>query len=221
MSAPVLIQSASLFGMYAVTFLICLFANTLAIALRLKREAAFAIGLGVAICAANLALGIVRLSRPQPDMLRVAGIVDETALADSWHAHSLPADLAVARTYARDIRLGTREGARFVVTPEGGMASIPDAQSAIVAPLVAASRDTGAQIIAGFHSDTPAADFALSIAPDGRIQRYDKRHPVPGLEERFVPGRASGWLGDGRAMEICRTWISPTQFALTPRRASA
>ena len=208
MSAPVLIQSASLFGMYAVTFLICLFANTLAMALRLKRNTA-AVGVGLTICAANLVFGIVRLAHPQPDVLRVAGIVDETAVADSWRAKTVSADLAVTETYAREIRAAAREGARFVVTPEGGMASPPAGQSTIVAPLVAAARDTGAQIIAGFHSETPAADFVLGITPDGRIQRYDKRHPVPGLEDDFTPGHVSGWLGDGRAEEICKDMDFP------------
>ena len=208
MSAPVLIQGASLLGMYAVTFLICLFANILAMALRLKRNAV-AVGLGLAICAANLVFGIVRLAHPQPDVLRVAGIVDETAVADAWRAKTVSADLAVTETYAREIRAAAREGARFVVTPEGGMASTPAGQGTIVAPLVAAARDTGVQIIAGFHSETPAADFALAIAPDGRIQRYDKRHPVPGLENDFTPGHVPGWLGDGRAMEICKDMDFP------------
>ena len=208
-SAPVLIQSASLFGMYAVTFLICLFANTLAMALRAGRETATAIGLGLLICVANVAFGMVRLARPQPDVVRVAGIVDETAGAASWEAHSLSADSAVTETYAGDIRLAAREGARFVVTPEGGMASIPDAQGAIVAPLVAASKDTGVQIIAGFHSEQPAADFALAITPDGRVQRYDKRRRVPGLEDRFTPGRVPGWLGHDRAVEICKDMDFP------------
>jgi apolipoprotein N-acyltransferase len=209
MGAPVLIQSASLLGMYAVTFLICLFANTLAMALRWSRDTAAAIGIGFLICAANLVFGIVRLAQPQTDVLRVAAIVDETAVADSWRAHTLSADREVAATYAAEVRQAAREGARFVVTPEGGMASIPDEQSAIAAPLVAASRDTGVQIIAGFHSDAPAADFALSITPDGRMQRYDKRHRVPGLEDGFTPGRASGWLGDGHAMEICKDMDFP------------
>jgi apolipoprotein N-acyltransferase len=106
--------------------------------------------------------------------------------------------------YAQEIRWAAREGARFAVTPEGGMASIPALRSAIVAPLVAASRETGVQIIAGFHSDAPPADFALAITPDGEIRRYDKRHRVPGLEDRFTPGHLAGWLGHGRAMEICK-----------------
>lgn len=214
MSAPALIQSASLLGMYAVTFLICLFANTLALALRPKRGTAMAIGLGLVICAANLLFGIARLARPQPDEVRVAGIVDETAVAHSWRAHSLAADLEVTETYAREIRAAARKGATLVVTPEGGMASSPAVQSAVVAPLVAASRDTGAQIIAGFHSESPPADFALSITADGRIQRYDKRHLVPGLEERFTPGHASGWLGGGRAMEICKDMDFPDTIRL-------
>jgi apolipoprotein N-acyltransferase len=209
LAAPVLVQSASLFGMYAVTFLICLFANTVAMALRPKRDTATAIGLGLAICAANVVFGVVRLARPQPDTLRVAAIVDATAMEDSWRAQSLSADLQVTEIYARDIRLAAREGAKFVVTSEGDMASIPALQSAIIAPLVAASRDTGAQIVAGFHSHAPPADFALAIAPDGSIQRYDKRHRVPGIEDRFIPGRASGWLGDGRAMEICKDMDFP------------
>ncbi|MDE2051208.1 MAG: apolipoprotein N-acyltransferase [Gammaproteobacteria bacterium] len=209
MAAPVLIQSASLFGMYAVTFLMCLFGNSLAMALRPERETAAAAGVGLMICAVNVVFGIVRLARPQHEMLRVAGIVDETAVAQSWRAHSLSADLAVAETYAREVRLAARQGARFVVTPEGGMASIPEVQSAIIAPLVAASRDTGAQIIAGFHSERPPADFALSITPDGRAQRYDKRHPVPGLEDSYAPGRASGGLGHGRAVEICKDMDFP------------
>jgi len=207
--APVLIQSASLFGMYAITFLICLFANTLALALRPRRETAAAVGVGLLICAANVVFGVVRLAGPQPQSLRVAGIVDETAVADAWRAHSVPAAIGVTERYARDIRLAAGQGARFVVTSEGDMTLIPGAESAILAPLIAAARDTGAQIIAGFHSDAPPADFALAISPDGRIQRYDKRHRVPGLEDRYTPGHASGWLGEGRAVEICKDMDFP------------
>jgi apolipoprotein N-acyltransferase len=78
-SAPFLIQSASLFGLYAVTFLICLFANTLAMAMRMRRETAVVIGIGFAICAANVVFGLVRLAQPPAQTVRVAALVDETA----------------------------------------------------------------------------------------------------------------------------------------------
>lgn len=203
MSAPILIQGASLSGMYAVTFLICLFANTLAMALRARRKVGAAISVGFAICMANVVFGLVRLAEPQRDTVRVAGIVDETAVAKSWRSHTLAEDLELTETYAREIHQAALEGARFLVTPEGGIASIPEVQDAIVAPLVDVSRQTGVQIIAGFHADKPAADFALAMTPDGALQRYDKRHPVPGLEGRYEPGHTSGWLKGNRAMEIC------------------
>lgn len=219
-SAPVLIQSASLLGLSAVTFLICLFANTFAMALRPRRETAVAISLGFLICIANVAFGAVRLERPQPEAIKVAGIVDQTALAAAWRAHSLSADRAVAETYASDIRAAAAQGATFVVTSEGDIASIPDVQTAIVAPLVAASRQTGVQVIAGFHSNAPPADFALSITPDGSVERYDKRHPVPGLEDRFAPGQISGWLGHGRAMEICKDMDFPSTIRADAARGA-
>ena len=209
MSAPLLIQSASLFGMYAVSFLICLFANTLAMALRARREMLAAVGVGAAICAANAAFGFVRLAQPRPAAVRVAGIVDETAVANGWRSHTVAGDVAVAQTYAGEIAEAARQGARFVVTPEGGMPSIPDGKNAILAPLADVSRATGTHIIAGFHADRPAADFAVSITPDGKFWRYDKRHPVPGLEARYTPGRVPGWLGDSRAVEICKDMDFP------------
>jgi apolipoprotein N-acyltransferase len=139
------------------TFHNYLFANTIAMALRARRDAAVAIGVGVAICM-NVVYGFVRLAEPQPDLMRVAGIVDETAAANSWRFHSLPGDVEVAETYAREVRRAAMEGARFVITPKGGMASIPEVQNAIVAPLADVSGQTGAQIIAGFGSKRPAAD---------------------------------------------------------------
>jgi len=121
----------------------------------------------------------------------------------------LPGDVEVVETYAREVRQAAMEGARFVVTPEGSMASIPEVQNAIVAPLAEVSGQTGVQIIAGFGTQRPAADFSLSIAPDGEIQRYNKRHLVPGLENRFKPGHVSGWLGNDLAMEICKDMDFP------------
>ena len=84
--------------------LICLFANTFAMALRARRELAVAIGVGVAICTADAVFGFVRLAEPRPDVIRVAGIVDETAVANSWRSHALPDDVKVTETYAGEIR---------------------------------------------------------------------------------------------------------------------
>lgn len=216
-SAPVLIQSASLFGLYGVTFLLCLFANTVTMAFRARRETALTIGLGVAICAANVVFGLVRLAQPQPDTLRVAAMVDETAMVKAWHARTLPELLAADDTYANAIRRAAAQGARFVVTPEGGIVATAKLRAAILAPLVAVSNQTGTQIIAGVSQSKPAGDLAMAIWPDGTLQRYDKRHLVPILEDRFTPGHDSGWLGHDRAVTICKDM----DFPRTIRRLAA
>lgn len=208
-SAPMLIQSASLLGLYAVTFLICLFANTLAMTARARREAAIAIGVGFAICALNLVFGYLRLAQPPGPTVRVAAMVDETAMRKAWHARSLTDALAVSDAYAGAIRRVASEGATFAVTPEGGIVATAQLRSVILAPLLAVSKQTGVRIIAGVYQSTPPADLALSILPDGAVGQYDKRHLVPILESMFTPGRRPGWLGDGRAMEICKDMDFP------------
>lgn len=208
-SAPVLIQSTSLLGLHAITFLICLFANTLAMTLRVRRDSVPAIGLGVAICAANFAFGFLRMAQPQRDTLRVAAMVDETAMVESWHARTLSQALVVSNAYATAIRHAAQQGAKFVVTPEGGIAVTAQLSSAILAPLAAVSKQTGVQIIAGIYQSKPIGDLAYSISPDGTMQQYSKRHLVPILENMFTPGHGSGWLGDDRAMEICKDMDFP------------
>jgi apolipoprotein N-acyltransferase len=208
-SAPILIQSASLFGLYAITFLICLFANACAMSLRARRENAVAVGVAVAICAANVVFGFARLAQPQRETVRVAALVDESAMVRAWHARSLPEAVAVAQAYASAIRRLAGKGAQFAVTPEGGIVATAGLRSAILAPLVAVSKQTGTQIIAGVYQSRPPADLAFSILPDAAVQQYDKRHLVPILENMFTPGHKSGWLGQGRGMEICKDMDFP------------
>ncbi|MBV9331983.1 MAG: hypothetical protein JOZ55_10565 [Alphaproteobacteria bacterium] len=219
MSAPVLIQSASLFGLYSVTFLICLSANALAMAF-VGRSAWPSALAGFAICAASVTFGLVRLAQPQPDGLRVAAMVDETAWSKASRARTLSEALSVADAYADDVVRAANQGARFVVMPEGGIVTTEAWRPAILARLVAASRKTGVQIIAGVYQASPHADLAFSIAPDGAIQQYDKRHLIPVLEDMFTPGRSSGWIGGGRSMEICKDMDFPDTIRRDAARGS-
>lgn len=215
-SAPLLIQTASLWGLYAVTFLICLFANICAMALRPQRQAALAIGLGLAVCAASALFGLARLAQPPSDTVRVAALVDADVPEQASRAKTLPAAVAVAERYASEIRQAAAQGARFVVTPEGGIVSAPPWRSAIVAPLLASAQ--GAQVIAGVLERDPPGDLAWSLKAGSPVQRYAKRHLVPILETPyFVPGHGSGWLGQGRAMEVCKDM----DFPATIRRDAA
>jgi apolipoprotein N-acyltransferase len=209
MSAPVLIQSASLFGMYSVTFLICLFANTLAMALHRALRSGLVIALGMGLCALDVGYGWVRLSQPPEPAVTVAAFVDESAQLQSYRHDMLEAAVAVSTAYANAIRDAATRGARFAVTPEGGIVSRQEWRTATLAPLQAVAQQTGVQIVAGVYERRPPADLAFALRNNGPLRSYAKRHLVPFVETELAPGHASGWLGDGRAMEICKDMDFP------------
>lgn len=127
---------------------------------------------------------------------------------NSWHARSPDNLIAASKDLASAIQRAAGEGARFIVTPEGGLSSKARLLPAVLAPIVAVSRQTGTQVTLGVNETSPPGDLAFSIEP-GRVQRYAKRHLVPILEDRFTPGHDSGWIGQGRAMEICKDMDFP------------
>jgi apolipoprotein N-acyltransferase len=74
---------------------------------------------------------------------------------------------------------------------------------------LAVAQQTGVQIIAGVYERAPPADLAFALRADSAPRSYAKRHLVPFLESELTPGHSSGWLGDGRAMEICKDMDFP------------
>jgi apolipoprotein N-acyltransferase len=220
MSAPLLIQSASLLGMYSITFLICLLANTLAMALYASLLSSLLLALGIGICALDMVFGFVRLSRPQATAVTVSAFVDESAMLTAYRNDTFDSAVDVSAAYASAIRQAAAQGAQFAVTPEGGIVTRQEWRAAILAPLSAVAQQTGVQIIAGVYERVPPADLALALQADSAPRSYAKRHLVPFLETELTPGRTSGWLGAGRAMEICkdmdypRTILSDAKFGI-------
>jgi apolipoprotein N-acyltransferase len=220
MSAPLLIQSASLFGMYSITFLICLFANALAMALHpsLRSSRLFALGFG--ICALAVVFGWARLSRPQLGGVTVGAFVDESAMLTAYRSDTLVSAVEVSTAYANAIRQAADKGVQFAVTSEGGIQARREWRDAILAPLLAVTQQTGVQIIAGVGEVKPPADLAFALQPNRALRIYAKRHLVPFVETEFTPGHSTGWLGDGRAMEICkdmdfpRTILADAQYGI-------
>lgn len=208
-SAPILIQSASFCGLYGVTFLLCLFANTSAMAARGALRERLAIGLGIGLCALNVAFGAVRLALPRAATVRVAALEHGDLVATVAHHLTAGASEDASKTYARAIQGLAARDVKLAVTPEGGIVSNSDWRPQVLAPLVAVSKQTGIQIVTGTQEVLAPGDLAFSVLPDGTVQSYAKRHPVPFLEAKYTPGRQSGWLGDGRAMEICKDMDFP------------
>lgn len=121
-SFPAAIQICSLFGLYVVTFLLCLFANALAMSLRSGRAVAAQSIFALGLCAASLVYGAWRLHQPQGEVIRVAALADTgPAYTASLDKDDLAATLAVTERYANAIAQQAGKGVSVVVTPEGSV----------------------------------------------------------------------------------------------------
>jgi apolipoprotein N-acyltransferase len=184
---PAAIQAASVAGVYGVTFLLCLFANAVALALRGERGAG---ALGAALAIAVIAGGYARLAAPQSAPLRVAAI----SVVPAADAHAID----LAPRYAAAIRSAASDGVKVVVTPETGV------ESETLAPIRAAARDTGTLVVTGTHNRAPQRNMAVVFVPGKPAVTYDKRHRLLPGEAVFTPGTRSGLIGDGMATAICK-----------------
>lgn len=196
--APVLIQSASLFGLWSITFLLCATASAIALVLRQGRRAA---GAGVAVAllfAANLAFGLARLGAPSGPAVRVAAAGDGDTRLPATEA----AARQVSRRYAETAAMLAAGGARAIVLPEEIAQLEPEWRDAPNG-FARIAQATGSRIVVGYReiADAPR-NVAFTFSREGTA-RYVKRHLLPGLEN-LAPGRDPGLLGQGRAVAICK-----------------
>jgi apolipoprotein N-acyltransferase len=205
-SVPILLQSASLFGMYSITFVLSLVASSLALAVRDRRARLTAAGVGAAVCMVDLLFAATRLVAPQPEMVRVAAVgpVPQAAGTDS-----LASDRQTSSVYASTLDGLARRGARLIVTPEESLTTRRAWSAEALAPLTAVSQSTGAEIVAGILQRAPAGDIAVAFEPDGHNSVYAKRHRLMPFEAKFPRGTAPGLLGEGKAMAICKDMDFP------------
>jgi apolipoprotein N-acyltransferase len=167
------------------------------------------LALGLGICALDVVFGLVRLSSRQPTTIVVGAFVDGGATGGVYRSDTLDSALSVSTSYAGVIRQTAAQGVQFAVTAEGGIVSRQEWRDAILRPLTAVAAQTGVQIIAGVYERVPPADLSVALQRGGPPRIYAKRHLVPFLESELTQSRTSGWLGDGRAMEICKDMDFP------------
>jgi apolipoprotein N-acyltransferase len=200
-SFPPAIQIASLFGLYAVTFMLCLFGNALALSARGAWQAAAP---GFAVCALALVFGWLHLSQPKGETLQAAMLADWDGHLKTTNRLDFDASHALAEQYAAAARQEAQKGARFIVIAETALAADPAWRDQALAPLADVAREKNLTIVAGVVLVKPWRNAALTFLPDGSQRSYDKRHLLPPGENKFKPGPGPGPLGDGRSVAICK-----------------
>lgn len=205
-SFPPAIQVASLFGLYAITFTLCLFANALALVARGVWKAALP---GLAVSALVLAFGWLHLGQPQGETVHAAMLADWDGRLKTTKKLDFAASRAMAEHYAAMARQEADRGARFIVIPETAIAADPIWRDQALAPLAEVAREKGLTLVAGVVLVKPWRNAAFSFLPDGSQRSYDKRHLLPPGEDKFTSGHGPGPLGNGRSVAICKDMDFP------------
>ncbi len=197
-SFPAGIQIAALFGVHAVTFMLCLCANAVALLLRRRWSPG---GAGALVCALVVLFGLARLAGSEGPRVQVAALADVDTRNTEHREHSRASEEAATQTYAAYIE--RLKGVRVVAIPEGAVLVGEGERSLVLAPLAAAARASGAMVVAGTVIPEPSQNRAFAFFPDGAVESYEKRHLLAPFEMQ-IPGREPGFLGGGYAVQICK-----------------
>ena len=210
--APYLIQGASLFGLWVVTFLIGFVSAGLAMSLATKNARPAV--LAVVLFAVNAGFGVWRIAEaPHGQTLHIGLGVDDALASASFRPDEKTA-LEAVRVYAAATRTLAERGARFIVFPEKLAILEPAWRGAVLAELETAAHVTHTTIVVGFDDRTAERqNNALIFFANGSPPAlYTKRHLMPGLENDFVPGHSSFMLADRTAVAICRDMDFPAML---------
>ena len=205
-SFPPAIQVAALFGLYSITFLLCLFANAIAL---IGRDAGKAALPGLAVAGLALAFGQFHLMQPSGESVRAAALADWQDRLKTTRKLDFTATRIMVEQYADAARAAADTGARIIVIPETALAADPSWRERALQPLADTAREKQVSIIAGTVLVKPWRNAAFSFLPDGAQHGYDKRHLLLPGEGKFKPGPGPGLLGKGRAVAICKDMDFP------------
>lgn len=203
-AAPMLMQSASLLGQFAITFLIGFFAAGIAASLRTRT--ALPAAAAVALFIANAAYGYWHLSTPPDATLRTA-LIDSDDTDNNAQVLTQKHFDATIQAYWKRIEALRNKGVKLIVIPEKVARTTPQWSKAAQAKLAAAATDVDATLVVGMdmRDGDKAYNESWAFAPRSQTATvYTKRHFVPKLEDEYTKGPGPLALANGTGLEICK-----------------
>ncbi|MCB9764365.1 MAG: hypothetical protein H6739_31620 [Alphaproteobacteria bacterium] len=181
-----LMQTASVFGLAGVGWMVAQAGAVIALALAEPGDRRWRIGAvltGALVAAAQL-FGAVRLARDiEGPLVTVAGVVSDVGLDGGGLPEQATLDAATDALFERSA-LAMAHGAELVVWNEGAVAVAQDAEPAFLERGLALSRAHGADLVLAYvvplDGMTRFENKYVWLTPQGVAQTYLKHHPVPG-----------------------------------------
>ena len=176
--AVAILQSASLFGSYLITFLIVLVGGLLTHLLLHPDHRALCGGLAAALFLANLGFGAVRMAVMEEgdERITAAAIQGNKSSLEHWNVSSMDEVMGV---YGDLSRKAAAEGADIIVWPETSIPANIDRSARVYTYITELARECGVPILCGVFTrveEGSDADYnSIVVAlPDG-IKRFSFR----------------------------------------------
>jgi apolipoprotein N-acyltransferase len=205
-----ILQVASVTGPWGISFLLLLFPSAIASALYLRRRrfahATLVLGSVLAILAAAVLFGAMRLAAPNSQQAIKVGLLDTDAVSFADQASTMQ-DLI--KSYAKQAEMLARQGATIVLMPEK-TGLVLDSNTEIIDPVMQSVADrTGATLVIGVVHAIAQDSFneARIYTPTRPVATYDKQHLLPPFESRLTPGTSLVMLSKPAApigIAICK-----------------
>lgn len=209
---PWMIQSASVFGLWAVTFAIAFFTASAAM-YGVTRQTVFAV-LAVGLLVINAGYGRWRMAIAPTTPPTHVGLAADYDLIGTGLRDDETSAMAVVKAYADAAHALSLQGATLIVFPEKVAVLKPHWRGAVNAEFETAAHIGHATIVVGFDEREGTRRNAAQVffANGTPPQTYVKRRLVPGLESTFDPGLSSFMLGDRTAVAICKDMDFPAMI---------
>lgn len=188
-----ILQSASLFGSYFITFLIVAVNGLLAYLILHPSRRVVCAALALGLFFGNMGFGVIRMAAMKEEgiPIQAAAIQGNKGSLENWSSGSMD---AVMKVYGELSRKAAEEGADLIVWPETCIPANIDRHAWVYEYVTNLSRECGVPILCGLFTrveEGSEADYnSIVVAlPDGTVHDtvYNKRNPVPFGE--FVPFR--------------------------------
>src|SRR5438477_8655064 len=203
-AAPYLIQGASVFGLWIITFLLGLIPAGIAIGLQTRSPMPAVVA--IMLFALNAGFGAWRISHADETRPVRVGLAANDALGAASFQANAEAALDAVDQYTVVARELAKQGATLIVLPEKVAVLRSAWRADAISVLKATARASGATIVIGFDDqrDLRRNEALIFAADNAEPSVYFKRHMVPGLEAAFVPGDLPFVLQDHTGFAICK-----------------
>jgi apolipoprotein N-acyltransferase len=208
-----LLQIASITGPWGMSYLLLLFSAALALVhheySREPRQAWQIGGVSLALIAATIIFGVVRLSTASSDQPVRVGLIVSDAPQDIFVAKEGAPTAALLARYAAGVKKLAEQGATAIVLPEKlGVAVDSDTQT-IDAALQSLADKHRVEIVIGLVHVTPTVKWneARIYTPGAATGSYHKEHLLPPFESIFAPGTGLTVVNEPSGkwgVEICK-----------------